>query len=499
MASQLLLNETTDFLASHHRMLIGGAWVDAASGETIDVFNPATEEIIASVPAAGEVDIDKAVAVARKAFDTGPWPAMSPSRRGELLWALADLVEDHADLFNQVEVLDNGMPYNPAGAMAGPRAAKTLRYYAGWPTKISGLTVPADTPPGADHPGVTYVQREPIGVVGQIIPWNFPLGMAVMKLGPALATGCTIVLKPAELTPLSALLLGQLVEKAGFPEGVVNIVPGYGDPAGQAIAAHPDVDKVAFTGSTAVGRKIIHAASGNMKKVSLELGGKSPFIIFPDADLDKAIASAGRLAFFLQGQNCMCASRLFIHNDIYDRVVDGVAKIAAGMTIGPGLDPETNIGPLISAAQLDRVQAFVESGSREGATLVTGGNRLDRAGHFMAPAIFADARPEMKIVREEIFGPVTCAQRFAGDDLESVARQANDTIYGLIGSVWTRDLETGHKMAGKIRAGTIGINYHGPADISAPFGGFKQSGWGREFGAEGLNQYLESKTVVTRF
>lgn len=480
-------------------MLIGGHWVDAVSGETIEVFNPATEEIIARVPAAGKEDIDKAVAAARAAFDTGPWPGMSPSKRGGLISALADLVEANADLFNQLEVLDNGMPYNPAGAMAGPRAASTLRYYAGWPSKISGLTVPVDTPPGANHPGLTYVLREPIGVVGQIIPWNFPLGMAVMKLGPALATGCTIVLKPAELTPLSALLLGRLIERAGFPEGVVNIVPGYGDPAGQAIAEHPDVDKVAFTGSTAVGRKIIFAAGGNMKKVSLELGGKSPFIIFPDADIEKATAQAARLAYFLQGQNCMCASRLFIHNDIYDRVVEGVAQIAASMTIGPGLDPETNIGPLISAKQLSRVQEFIESGTREGATLVTGGNRPEGKGHFMAPAIFADAQPDMKIVREEIFGPVTCAQRFAGDDLESVAAQANDTIYGLIGSVWTRNLETAHVMAGKIRAGTIGINYHGPADISAPFGGYKQSGWGREFGAEGLNQYLESKTVVTRF
>jgi len=289
------------------------------------------------------------------------------------------------------------------------------------------------------------------------------------------------------------------VEQAGFPEGVVNIVPGYGDPAGQAIAAHPDVDKVAFTGSTAVGRKIIAAASGNMKKVSLELGGKSPFVVFPDAELDKVIPSAARFAYFLQGQNCMCASRLFLHDDIHDQVVEGVAKIAAGMTIGPGLDPKTNIGPLISADQLKRVQAFIESGSREGATLVTGGNRIDGKGHFMAPAIFSDARPHMKIVREEIFGPVTCAQRFKRNDLESVAAQANDTIYGLIGSVWTRDLETAHKMAGNIRAGTIGINYHGPADVSAPFGGYKQSGWGREFGAEGLNQYLESKTVITQF
>ncbi len=499
MARISLSPQTLDFLKKPHRLLIGGAWVDAVSGETIDVFNPATEEKIATVAAAGAEDIDKAVAAARKAFDEGPWTRMSPSLRGELIWKLADLVDAHAEIFNQLEVLDNGMPWNPAGAMAGPRAAKSLRYYAGWPTKIMGSTVPVDTPPGADHPGITYVRREPIGVVGQIIPWNFPLGMAVMKLGPALAAGCTIVLKPAELTPLSALYLGQLIEEAGFPEGVVNIVPGYGDPAGAALAAHPEVDKVAFTGSTAVGRSIIQAASGNLKKVTLELGGKSPFIIFPDADLDKAIAAAARLAYFLQGQNCMCASRLFVHRDIYDRVVEGVAKIAESLTIGPGLDTETNIGPLISAAQLDRVQGFVEAGRREGATLVTGGDVVEGAGHFMRPTIFADARPDMKIVREEIFGPVTCAQRFDSDDLDAVARQANNTVYGLIGSVWTRDLETAHKLAEKIKAGTIGINYHGPPDITAPFGGYKQSGWGREFGAEGLEPYLESKSVVTRF
>lgn len=486
--------ETTKFLQARRRMLIDGKWVDAQSGGTIDVFNPATEEKIATVPAGGAADIDAAVKAARRAFEGGNWSRMAASDRGRLLWKLADLIEANAARLTEVEVLDNGMPFNPAGRLAAPLAASTIRYYAGWPTKITGdVIAPDPRMPGAET--LTYTRKEPIGVVGQITPWNFPLGMAAMKLGPALAAGCTVVLKPAEQTPLTALILGELVQEAGIPDGVVNIVTGYGETAGAALTAHPDVDKVAFTGSGEVGRIILRAATGNLKKVSLELGGKSPFVIMPDADLAKTIPAAVYSAFFLQGQNCMCASRLFVHKKVFDQVMEGMAKIAAGMKIGPGLDPATNLGPLISAEQMERVQGYVTSGQQEGATIVTGGKRLPGKGYFMEPTVFAQANPKMRIVREEIFGPVTTAQMFDTDDLDVIARLANDTDFGLVGSVWTQNVSTAHKLAARIRAGTIGINHHGPAGNNAPFGGFKQSGWGREFGKEALDLYFETKTV----
>lgn len=408
---------------------------------------------------------------------------------------MADLLEQNAQQITEVEILDNGMPLNHAGRMAVPLAANMFRYYAGWPTKILGDTIPVDPPmPGVEV--LTYTRKEPIGVVGQITPWNYPLGMVAMKLGPALAAGCTVVLKPAEQAPLTALIIGELVQEAGFPDGVVNIVTGTGEAAGAALSAHPDIDKIAFTGSTDVGRLILKAAAGNLKKVSLELGGKSPFIIFPDADLSRAIPGAAFSAFFLQGQNCMCGSRLFVHKAIFDRVMAGIAAIAQGMKIGPGLDPETNIGPLISAEQLARVSGFLASGPREGATLVTGGKRVDRKGYFVEPTVFANTNRDMKIVREEIFGPVTCAQMFDTDDVDTVAALANDTPYGLVGSVWTQNLGIAHKLAARVRAGTMGINTHGMAGINAPFGGFKQSGWGREFGKESVEMYLETKSVV---
>jgi acyl-CoA reductase-like NAD-dependent aldehyde dehydrogenase len=466
--------QTAKFLDSEHRLLIGGEWVRSKSGASIEVLNPATEQAIASVSAAGPEDIDAAVEAARHAFVTGPWPAMSPAARSGLIWALAEQLEANSQTLTELEILDNGMPLNPVGRFAVPGAVKTLQYYAGWPSKIRGHTLPADTRPDASGPSTTYTRREPVGVVGQITPWNYPLGMAVIKLGPALATGCTVVLKPDEHTPLSALFLGELIRQVGIPPGVVNIVPGHGGQAGAALTAHANVDKVAFTGSSAVGKIILKAAAGNLKRVSLELGGKSPFIVFPDADIDRVIKEAARLAFFLQGQNCQCPSRIFIHEAVFDRVVNGVAEIAQGMKIGPGWDPDTRIGPLIS------------------------GEQLARPGYFMQPTVFARTNRDMRIVREEIFGPVTCMQSFADADLDDVARQANDTIYGLIASVWTKDLHTAHKLAETIKAGVVGINHHGGGDIYAPFGGYKQSGWGREFGAESLDMYLETKTVVIR-
>ncbi len=486
--------ETTAFLGQAQKMLIDGKWVDAQGGGTIDVFNPGTEEKLTTIPAGEAADVDKAVKAARKAFE-GPWSKVPPSERAKMLWKLADLIEKNGTLLTQLEVLNNGMPLNPAGGMAVPLAANMMRYYAGWPTKIFGDTIAVD-PPRPDVEVLTYTRKEPVGVIGQITPWNYPLNMAVMKLGPALATGCTVVLKPAELTPLSTLILGRLVQEAGIPDGVVNIITGYGETAGAALTAHPDVDKVAFTGSTDVGRIILKAAAGNLKKVSLELGGKSPFIIFPDADLERTIPAAAFAAFFLQGQNCMCGSRLLVHKQVYEKVVEGVAAFAKNMKIGLGLDPTTNIGPLISGEQLNRVQGFITAGQEGGAKLVTGGKRLDGKGFFMEPTVFADTNRNMKIVREEIFGPVVCAQSFDTDDLDKVAAMANDTEFGLVGSVWTKNLAIAHKIASRVRAGTMGINTHGLAGINAPFGGFKQSGWGREFGKESLDLYLETKTVV---
>jgi acyl-CoA reductase-like NAD-dependent aldehyde dehydrogenase len=491
--------ETQGFLQREHRLLIGGEWVGARSGDSLELLDPATGKAIARTAAAGPKDIDSAVTAAREAFTRGAWPAMAPSERGRLLWALADEIEAHAPLLTELEILNTGMPLNPGGALAAPGAARVLRYYAGWPSKIMGHTLPGDPRPGAKGAPLTYTRREPVGVVGQIVPWNYPLGMTTMKLGPALAAGCTVVLKPDEKTPLSALVVGELIRKVGFPPGVVNIVPGLGETAGAALAAHRDVDKVAFTGSTEVGKKILHAATGNLKRVSLELGGKSPFIVFPDADIDQVIEAAVRSAFFLQGQNCQCASRLLVHEDVLGRVVAGVAAGAEALKIGPGMDPATRLGPLISAGHLDRVLGYVGSGLAEGARLVTGGDRLQRPGNFMRPAVFADTTAGMRIEREEIFGPVTCIRGFSGDDLGEIARQANDTIYGLVASVWTRDLRKAHALADMIRAGMVGINQHGSPNIFAPFGGYKQSGWGREFGRESLDLYLECKTVIVRY
>jgi len=491
--------ETRAFLEREHGLYIGGEWCRPPGAERLTTINPATGQPLAVFAGATRADIDQAVAAARRAFEGGPWPAMGPSARSQLLWNLADRIAASQQVLTELEILDNGMPRNPAAASVAPWAAKLLRYYAGWPGILSGDTLPSDPRPGTQQPALTYTKREPVGVVGQITPWNYPLGMAVMKLGPALAAGCTIVLKPDEHTPLSALYLADLIRQAGFPPGVVNILPGTGRAAGAALVEHPGVDKIAFTGSSETGRSIVRAATGNLKRVSLELGGKSPFIVFPDADLDLAIATAARLGFFLQGQNCQCPSRLFIHAEVFDRFIDGLTTAAEALKIGPGWDPETQFGPLISQQQLERVGKYVASGVAEGAERVTGGTRLDRPGYFYAPTVFAHAGRDMRIMQEEIFGPVLCARRFSDGDLDAIAHEANDTVYGLVASIWTRDLATAHGLAGRIRAGVVGINHHGSGDIYAPFGGFRESGWGREFGAQGVDMYLETKTVVVRY
>src|SRR5262245_38403635 len=403
--------EVRNFVARRRPMLIDGRFVEAASGKTFPTYDPATGEVLAHVAEGDGEDVARAVRAARRAFESGAWPALTPSERGRLLWKLADLLEARADEFAELESLDNGEPRAVARAADVPLAVDLLRYMAGWATKIEGATIPISVPGHA-----AWTVREPIGVVGQIIPWNFPLLMAAWKLGPALAAGCTVVLKPAEQTPLTALRLAELLCEAGYPDGVVNVVPGYGETAGAALAAHPGVDKVAFTGSTEVGRLIVQAAAANLKKVSLELGGKSPNVVLADADLDVAIDGAANAIFFNHGQCCCAGSRLFVEKPIFDRVVEGVAERARKIRVGPGLDPATDMGPLVSQEQLERVCGYLDSGSREGARAVTGGKRVGDKGYFVAPTVLVDTKPQMKVMQEEIFGPVEAAIPFSRED-----------------------------------------------------------------------------------
>ena len=481
------------FLEQSKRLLIDGEWVEARHGRTLEVYDPALGEVIDHVPAGDAEDVDLATAAARRALEDSEWSRLSASERGRLIWRIGDLILDHADELAAIESIDNGKPVGVARAADVPLAADLFHYMAGFATKIHGQTFPISVPytPGAQYHA--YTLKESIGVVGQIIPWNFPLLMAAWKLGPALATGCTVVLKPAEQTPLSALRLAELMLEAGLPNGVINVVTGFGETAGAAVAAHPGIDKVAFTGSTEVGKLIVKAAANDLKRVTLELGGKSPNVVFADADLETAIPGAANAIFFNHGQCCCAGSRLYIESKVYDDVLAGVADQAEHIKVGRGLEAGTEMGPLVSAEQLERVTGYLESGEQEGVRTVAGGGQVGDRGYFVAPTVLDGAGPGNRVFDEEIFGPVVTAIPF--NDPDEVAPAANETVYGLAAGIWTNDLTKAHRLIPQLKAGTVWVNTYNIFDAALPFGGYKQSGWGREMGEEVIHEYTETKAV----
>lgn len=487
-----------EFLSGHKKLLIGGQWVHAASGETFDVVNPANGRVIAKVAKADKADVDRAVAAADKAFTSGPWSKMTPAARAKVIWRIGDLLAKYADELAELESVDNGKPVTYAKVVDVALSAETFYYMSGWATKLEGNTfqLSYDLAPGTAYHA--YTTRCPLGVVGQIIPWNFPLLMAAWKLAPALAAGNTIVLKPAEETPLSALRLGEILQEAGVPDGVVNIITGFGETAGAALVANRTVRKVAFTGSTEVGKIIARAAADDLKRVSLELGGKSPNIILDDADLTQAIPGAANAIFFNSGQICTAGSRLFVQEKVYDEVVAGIAEFAKQLKVGPGLDRSSQIGPMVSETHFRRVTGYLDSGAEQGAKAACGGQRWGTEGYFVEPTLLVDVDAEMKVYKEEIFGPVVSAVRFKDAD-EALIRRANDTIYGLAAGLWTRDLAKAHQISSRLEAGSVWVNSYNVLDPALPFGGFKQSGWGREQGHAVFEHYTEMKSVCMAY
>jgi phenylacetaldehyde dehydrogenase len=487
-----LFPEVKRFLENPKRLFIGGEWVEAQSGKSFSVENPATTQTIASVADAQSEDVDRAVHAARSALE-GEWGRVSASDRTRFMLRLADLIEEDAENLGQIISLENGKPYSNAKNGEVVITANIIRYFAGWPSKIEGSTIPVS--PRSGERMLNYTVKEPVGVCALIVPWNFPLSMCAWKLGPALATGCTAILKPAEQTPLSALRLAELIARAGIPRGVVNVLTGFGAGAGAPLAAHPDVDKIAFTGSTGVGRLIAQSAVGNMKKVSLELGGKSPNIILPDADIIKAAKGAADGIFYNQGQVCTAASRLYVHESVLEQTLEELRKHAAAHVVGPGLDPRSTMGPLVSSAQFNIVKGYVDSAVSEGAELVCGGQKPSDLGngYFMSPTVFLDRQEQARVAREEIFGPVVTVMSWS--DVDELVHRANDTPFGLAAGLWTNDLTQAHSIASRLKAGSVWINCWNVVDPASPFGGYKQSGWGREMGKNVIDAYTETKSV----
>lgn len=476
------------------KLLIGGEWVESQSGATFDTLDPATGSVISKLQRANAADVDAAVAAARKAFASGPWPSMTPMERSQLLWKIADIMEANIDELSELETLDQGKALYVGRWAEIPGAIAQFRYFSGMATKIEGSTIPTSINYQPEGKQVfAYTRLEAVGVVGAILPWNSPLVLTAMKIAPALAAGCTMVLKPSEETSLTTVRLLELIQEAGLPEGVLNLVTGFGGEVGQPLAEHMDVNKIVFTGSTATGRRIVEASKANLKRVGVELGGKSPVIIMDDADLDAAIPGAANAIFFNGGQVCIAGSRLYAHSSVYDKVVEGMAAQAQAIQLGHGLDPNTHMGPLISKGHASKVAGFIADGKKAGASILTGGETAGPNESFVTPTVIADVSPDMSVVREEIFGPVVVVTRF--DDADEVVAAANDSDFGLAAGIWTEGLSNATRLAERIHAGTVWINSHAMYDAALPIGGMKQSGYGRESGQAAMDNYLELKTV----